>query len=76
LVRVERADKRTLIDSSRVADQHLNGLFRATIEATAEAVLNAMIAADTMVGLSGNVCHALPHDRLREVMRCYGRLRE
>ena len=76
LVRVERTDERTPIDSSRVADQHLNGLFRATIEATAEAVLNAMIAAETMVGLSGNVCHALPHDRLREVMRRYARLRE
>jgi D-aminopeptidase len=73
--RVERTDERTLIATPRIADKHMNGLFRATIEATSEAVLNAMVAAETTVGRSGNVCHALPHERLQEVMRRYGRLR-
>jgi D-aminopeptidase len=50
-------------------------LFQATVEATAEAVLNALVAAETMVGRDGNTAHALPHDELRAVMRRYSRLR-
>ena len=46
----------------------------ATIEATAEAVLNALVAAETLTGRDGNTAHALPHDRLREVLRKYNRL--
>ena len=50
-------------------------LFDATVQATEEAVLNALVAARTMTGIDGNTAHALPHDRLREVLRKYGRLR-
>ncbi len=51
----------------------MNPLFQATVEATEEAILNAMIGADTMTGLNGHTVMALPHDRLRQVMRKYGR---
>jgi L-aminopeptidase/D-esterase-like protein len=54
----------------------LNPLLRATIEATEEAVINAMIAAATMTGRDGHIAHAIPHDRLREVLRRHGRLLE
>jgi D-aminopeptidase len=54
-------------------DDHLDDLYWATIEATEEAILNSMVAAETMVGRDGVTIHALPHDRLVEVMRRYGR---
>jgi D-aminopeptidase len=52
----------------------LDPLFRATVEATEEAVIDAMLAADTMTGRDGNTAIALPHATLIEVMRKYGRL--
>ena len=55
-------------------NDHIDELFWATIEATEEAILNSMVAAETMVGRDGITFHALPHDRLVEVMRRYGRL--
>ena len=45
-------------------DGHIDGLFNAVIEATEEAVLNAMLAAETMTGANGVTAHALPHDEL------------
>jgi D-aminopeptidase len=54
----------------------LSPFFTATIEATEEAVVNALVAAETMTGYRGNTVYALPHDRLQEVLRKYGRLRD
>ena len=53
-------------------DDHINALFWAAIEATEEAVLNSLVAAETMTG-NGVTFHALPADRLLEVMARYGR---
>jgi L-aminopeptidase/D-esterase-like protein len=47
--------------------------FLATAQATEEAIVNALVAAETMVGINGNTVHALPHDRLMAVMRQYKR---
>jgi D-aminopeptidase len=52
----------------------INGLFQATVEATEEAILNAMVAAETMIGRNGHTAYRLPHDQLRDIMRRYGRL--
>lgn len=52
----------------------LDPLFRAVVHATEEAIINALIAAETVTGFRGRTVHALPHDRLLEVMRRYGRL--
>jgi D-aminopeptidase len=49
-------------------------LFDATIQATEEAVINALVAAETMVGRDDNRVIALPHGRLQEVLRKYNRL--
>ena len=46
----------------------INPLFRGVAEATEEAILNALCAAATTVGLRGHVAHALPHSRLREIV--------
>jgi D-aminopeptidase len=74
--RFERFNRDVVIDVKRVNDERIDDFFQATIEATSEAVLNAMVAAETMVGRDGNTNYALPHDRLRDIMRRYGRLRE
>ena len=52
---------------------HINPLFVATIEATDEAIVNALLAATTMTGRDGNTVYALPHDRLLEIMHRFGR---
>jgi D-aminopeptidase len=54
-------------------DDAITPLFWGVIEATEEAILNALVAADTMVGRDGITAHALPHDRLVEIMTSYGR---
>jgi D-aminopeptidase len=48
-------------------DAWISGLFWAAIESTEEAIVNALVAAETMAGQGGHVAHRLPHDRLREV---------
>ena len=52
----------------------LDPIFLATVRATEEAVVNAMVAAETMTGINGHTVIALPHDRLREVLKKYNRL--
>ena len=53
----------------------INPLFDATVQATEEAILNALLAAETMTGADGLRVHALPLDRLLAAMRKYGRLK-
>jgi D-aminopeptidase len=52
----------------------LDPLLGATVEATEEAIINALVAAETMRGINDNTFYALPHDRLREVLGKYNRL--
>ena len=59
--------------SGRSATASSTALFDGVIEATEEAIVNALVAAETMVGRDGITAHALPHDRLLEVMRAAGR---
>jgi D-aminopeptidase len=47
----------------------LNGLFTGTIEATEEAVYNALVAAETTIGIHGHTLQAIPHDHLRAVLQ-------
>ena len=49
-------------------------LFLATVQATEEAVVNALVAAETMTGINGNTVYAIPHDRLVDALRKYNRL--
>ena len=50
------------------SNDRIDPLFYAVIEATEEAILNAMLASDTLVGRDGNVRHGLPHDQLLELL--------
>jgi D-aminopeptidase len=54
----------------------LDPIFLATVQATEEAVVNAMVAAETMKGINGHEVIALPHDRLRKVLKKYNRLQQ
>jgi L-aminopeptidase/D-esterase-like protein len=55
-------------------NENMDPLFQATVEATEEAVINAMVAARDMSGDRGHLVKALPHAELREVLERYGRL--
>lgn len=54
----------------------MDPLFEATVQATEEAIVNALVAAETMKGIDSYTVYAIPHDRLREVLRKYNRLVE
>lgn len=60
-------------DVRAVGDRVIDALFDGVIEATEEAIVNALVAATTMVGRDGVTAYALPHDRLLETMARYGR---
>jgi L-aminopeptidase/D-esterase-like protein len=55
-------------------NERMGALFDATAEATEEAIVNALIAAETMTGQDDHKVIALPHDRLKEVLKKYNRL--
>ncbi|HNN50462.1 MAG TPA: P1 family peptidase [Pseudomonadota bacterium] len=59
-----------------IANEATDKVFQAAVRATEEAVVNALVAAETMVGANGVTVYALPHDKLRAVLRKYGRLEE
>lgn len=54
-------------------NERINMLFWATAQATEEAIINALVAAETMTGYKGNTIYALPHDRLQEALKKYNR---
>jgi len=62
--------------AATVSNDWIDPLFNATVQAVEEAIINAMVAAETMEGINGNKAHALPHDLLRETLRKYNRLQE
>lgn len=69
-----RSDSTGIATLRMLDNERINPLFEATVQATEEAVLNAMVAARTMTGADGFRVHALPHDRLVAALRKYGRL--
>jgi len=54
----------------------LNPIFEATVQSVEEAIVNAMVAAETMEGINGNKAYALPHQLLRETLKKYNRLNQ
>jgi L-aminopeptidase/D-esterase-like protein len=53
----------------------INPLFEATVQAVEEAIINAMIAADTMEGINGNKAYALPHQAVIDLLKKYNRIK-
>ena len=58
-----------------MSNDDMNGLMDATVDATEEAIINALIAAKTMTGANGSTVFAIPHDQVRDILKKYGRLR-
>jgi L-aminopeptidase/D-esterase-like protein len=57
-----------------LAHEIIDPLFAATVQATEEAIINSLVAAETMSGVGGRTVHALPHDRLRQILAMYPQL--
>src|SRR6267143_1961942 len=61
---------------SMLSNRRIDDLFEATVFATEESVINAMVAAETMIGRDYHQTVALPHEELKQALRKYGRLVE
>jgi L-aminopeptidase/D-esterase-like protein len=68
------ANPKGIHDLKMLPNDQLDPLFLATVQATEEAIINAMVAAETMKGVNDRTVIALPHDKLREVLKKYNRL--
>jgi D-aminopeptidase len=69
-------DQKNPVNVRMLPNDRMDALFEATVQATEEAVVNALVAARTMTGAAGHSVEALPHNRLREVLKKYNRLAE
>jgi D-aminopeptidase len=67
-------DRREVVTLQAFPNDRMGPLFEATVGATEEAILNAMVAARTMVGYKGHRVTALPHDKVRAILQRHGRL--
>jgi D-aminopeptidase len=63
-----------LVDLKMLPNDQIQPIFAGTVQATEEAIINAMVAAETMTGVDNHRIRALPHDELRAVLRKYNRL--
>jgi len=63
-----------VVDLKMLPNDKIEPVFAATVQATEEAIINAMIAAETMTGIENHRVRALPHEELRAVLKKYGRL--
>jgi len=62
------------VNVAMMPNDNLNPVFEGAVQAVEEAIVNAMVGAETMKGFNGNTVFALPHDKLREVLKKYNRL--
>ena len=63
-----------VVDLKMLPNDQIEPVFAATVQATEEAIINALIAAETMTGIENHRVRALPHDELRALLKKYNRL--
>ena len=68
------AAARAPVNVAMLPNDSINPIFEATVQATEEAIVNAMAGAETMSGAHGSRVTALPHDQLRGLLKKYNRL--
>ncbi|MCH8907047.1 MAG: P1 family peptidase [Candidatus Heimdallarchaeota archaeon] len=68
---VDEADSKKVHDVKFLGNSSLDPLFKSVAQATEEAIINSLVAAETMQGINNNTVYALPHDRVLEVLRTY-----
>lgn len=66
-------DELTIVET--MSNDLLMPVFEATVQVVEEAIINAMVAAETMEGINGNKAYAIPHDLLIETLRKYNRIK-
>jgi D-aminopeptidase len=66
----------SLQEGKTLTNDAITPLFIAAIEATEEAILNSLFQAETMTGRNGHIIEALPLDKVKELLRKYGQLKE
>ena len=69
-------EKQTLEIWQSLPKEQLDKVYQGTVQATEEAIINALVAAETMKGNGGSTIYALPHDRTREILKKYNRLKK
>ncbi len=62
--------------ATTLPNDEINPLFEATVQAVEEAIINAMVAAETMEGINGNKAYALPHQLTIDLLKKYNRIRK
>ena len=67
------ASARDVADVKMLSNDRISAIFSATVQATEEAIVNALVAAETMTGADNRTVPALPHDRLQALLKKYGR---
>ncbi len=72
----EATKESAVVQLTMIPNARMNPLFEATVQATEEAIVNALVAAETMVGVDGREVIALPQERLQQVLKKYNRLAE
>jgi len=68
------AARKGLMEAEMLPNDAISPLFLATAQATEEAIVNALVAAKTMIGINGNTVYALPHDRLIDILKEHKRI--
>jgi L-aminopeptidase/D-esterase-like protein len=69
------AEPDSVVSLRMLPNNRMNGLFEATVDATEEAIVNAMVTAETMTGADGYRVYALPADQVMTLLRRAGRFR-
>ncbi len=67
------AGAKEVADLRMVPNSRMSPIFQATVEATEEAIINALAAAETMIGVDNRRIISIPHERLQEVLKKYNR---
>ncbi|GAB4518940.1 MAG: hypothetical protein Tsb004_29760 [Allomuricauda sp.] len=65
-----RADK---VSVKSLSNDMITPLFEATVQTVEEAIINAMVAAETMEGINGNISYRLPHEATIDLLKKYNR---
>ncbi len=76
MAEVNDEDQQRPTSITAIGNAHIDPIFQATVQATEEAIVNALVAARTMTGVGGARYFALPHDELRTILKRYNRLEE
>ncbi len=67
-------NRQSIATNEMLPNEQIGPLFEATVQSTEEAIINAMVAAETMEGINGNKAYALPHDLVIKTLRKYNRI--